>query len=100
MAVLAVAGLIAFIWRVTRTEKPFVDLRVLKNYNFTLGVVLMFLAGVTLYSLTALLPLFLQSLMGYTALQSGYAMISRGLRALIAMPLVGRLVPKIQGRYL
>jgi DHA2 family multidrug resistance protein len=85
---------------VFQAEKPFVDLRVLKNYNFSLGLVLMFFAGLTLYSLTALMPLFLQSLMGYTALQSGYAMIPRGLGALVAMPLAGRLVTKIQGRYL
>ncbi len=100
MTVLAVIGFAAFVWRVLKTEKPFVDLRVLKNYNFSLGLVLMLFAGVTLYSLTALMPLFLQSLMGYTALQSGYAMIPRGLGALVAMPLAGRLVTKIQGRYL
>ena len=100
MAVLAVAGLVAFVVRVLTADKPFVDLRVLKNYNFTLGMALMFSAGVCLYSLTAVLPLFLQSLMNYTALQSGYAMIPRGLGALIAMPLAGRLVGKIQGRWL
>ena len=100
MAVLALIGLAAFLWRVLKTDKPFVDLRVLRNYNFSLGLGLMFCAGVTLYSLTAIIPLFLQSLMGYTALQSGYAMIPRGLGALVAMPLVGRLVTKIQGRYL
>ena len=72
----------------------------MKNYNFSLGVGLMFFAGITLYSLTAIVPLFLQSLMGYTALQSGLAMIPRGIGALIAMPLAGRLVGKIQGRYL
>jgi MFS transporter, DHA2 family, multidrug resistance protein len=100
MAVLAVVGLIVFVLRELSIEKPFVDLHVLKNYNFTLGAVLMFFAGLTLYSLTAIIPLFLQSLMGYTALQSGLAMIPRGLGALIAMPLAGRLVGKIQGRYL
>ncbi len=100
MAVLAVVGLIVFIVRELSTEKPFVDLRVMKNYNFSLGAVLMFFAGVTLYSLTAIIPLFLQTLMGYTALQSGLAMIPRGIGALIAMPLAGRLVGKIQGRYL
>ena len=100
MAVLAVAGLIVFVMRELSVEKPFVDLRVLKNYNFSLGAVLMFFAGITLYSLTAIIPLFLQTLMGYTALQSGLAMIPRGLGALIAMPLAGRLVGKVQGRYL
>ena len=100
MAVLAATGLVAFVARVIKTSDPFVDLRVLRNYNFTLGLGLMFFAGVTLYSLTAILPLFLQSLLGYTALQSGYAMIPRGLGALIAMPLAGKLVSKVQGRYL
>jgi MFS transporter, DHA2 family, multidrug resistance protein len=60
----------------------------------------MVLAGVTLYGTTASIPLFLESLVGYTALQSGYAMIPRGLGALIAMPLAGRLVGKVPGRYL
>ncbi len=100
MAVLAVIGLGVFLRRELSAEKPFVDLRVLKNYNFSLGSALMFFAGVTLYSLTAIIPLFLQTLMGYTALTSGLAMIPRGLGALVAMPLAGRLVGKIQGRYL
>ncbi len=100
MTFVAVAGLIAFVARALTTDKPFVDLRVLKNYNFSLGLGLMFFAGVTLYGLTAIIPLFLESLMGYTALQSGYAMIPRGLGAVIAMPLAGKLVSKIQGRYL
>ena len=100
MTALAAAGFVAFLWRVIKAEKPFVDLRVMKSYNFSLGLALMFFAGVTLYSLTAIIPLFLQSLMGYTALQSGYAMIPRGLGALVAMPLAGKLVSKFQGRYL
>jgi DHA2 family multidrug resistance protein len=100
MAVLGVTSLGIFVWRELTTAKPVVDLRVLKNYNFSLGAGLMFFAGVMLYSLTAVIPLFLQSLMGYTALQSGLAMIPRGLGAVIAMPLAGRLVGKIQGRYL
>lgn len=100
MAVLAVAGLIVFVVRELTAEKPFVDLRVLKTYNFSLGSALMFAAGITLYSLTALVPIFLQSLMGYTSLQSGLAMIPRGIGALIAMPLAGRLVGKVPGRYL
>jgi DHA2 family multidrug resistance protein len=100
MAVLAVVGLAVFILRELRTPKPFVDLRVMRSYNFSMGSVLMFAAGITLYSLTALIPILLQSLMGYTALQSGYAMIPRGVGAVIAMPIVGRLVGVIPGRWL
>jgi DHA2 family multidrug resistance protein len=100
MVALAVAGLVMFIVRELTTAKPVVDLRVMKSYNFSLGAVLMFFAGMMLYSMTAIIPLFLQSLMGYTALQSGLAMIPRGVGALIGMPLAGRLVGKVSGRYL
>ena len=100
MAVLAVLGLVGFVVRALTAEKPFVDLRVLKNYNFSLGAVLMFFAGVALYSMTAIIPIFLQTLMGYTALLSGDTLIPRGLGALIAMPLAGRLIGKVQGRFL
>ena len=100
MAVLAAVGLAAFLTRMLTAERPFVDLRVMKTYNFSLGLFLMLCAGVTLYGLTAAIPLFLQGLMGYTALQSGLAMIPRGLGALVAMPLAGALVSRVQGRYL
>jgi len=81
-------------------ERPFVDLGVLKRYNFSLGLGLMFAAGLMLYGLTATIPLLLESLLGYTALQSGWAMMPRGLGALLAMPLAGRLVSRVPGRYL
>jgi DHA2 family multidrug resistance protein len=100
MAVLAVLGFAVFVIRETTTGKPFIDFCVLKNYNFSLGMVLMFFTGVTLYGMTAIVPLYLQALMGYTALQSGLAMVPRGIGAMVAMPMAGRLVSKIQGRYL
>lgn len=100
MTLLAVIGLIVFVVRELRIKKPFVDLRVMENYNFTLSMVLMFFAGVFLYALNAAIPLYLESLMGYTALWSGLAMISRGFGSMIAMPLAGKLVNRIQGRWL
>jgi MFS transporter, DHA2 family, multidrug resistance protein len=100
MAALAVIGLIVFTIRELRTPRPIVDLRVVRNYNFSLGSALMFFAGLAIYSMTAVIPLFMQSLMGYTALQSGLAMLPRGLGSVMAMPLVGRLVNLVPGRYL
>jgi DHA2 family multidrug resistance protein len=100
MGGLAVIGLVVFVVRELTTDKPFVNFGVLKNYNFSLGMILMFFTGVTLYGMTAIVPLFLQALMGYTAFQSRLAMIPRGLGAMVAMPLAGRLVGKVQGRYL
>jgi DHA2 family multidrug resistance protein len=56
--------------------------------------------GMVLYGTTALLPLFLQTLLGYPALESGLAVSPRGIGAVISMIVVGRLVAKIDGRYL
>ena len=81
MGVLAVIGFVVFVFRELTTDKPFVDFCVFKNYNFSMGVILMFFTGVTLYGMTAIVPLYLQALMGYTALQSGLAMVPRGLGA-------------------
>jgi MFS transporter, DHA2 family, multidrug resistance protein len=53
-----------------------------------------------LYGTTAELPLFLQTLMGYPALQSGYAMSPRGIAALLTTAIVGRLVGRIRSRWL
>ena len=56
--------------------------------------------GVVLYGTIALLPLFLQTLLGYPALQSGMAVSPRGFGSIASMILVGRLIGKIDGRYL
>ncbi len=70
MAVLAAIGLIGFLVRVLSAERPFVDLRLLKNYNFRIGVVLVFFFGVVLYGLTAAIPLYTQETHGlYGALE-------------------------------
>jgi len=56
--------------------------------------------GFVLYGATALLPLFLQTLMGYSALQSGLATSPRGIGAMASMVMVGLLVRKIDARIL
>ena len=59
-------------------EHPLVNLRVMRNQNFAMGMLLITVVGVVLYSTTALVPLFLQSLMAYPVLNSGLAMSARG----------------------
>jgi len=89
---------VAFVaWEMT-VDHPLVDLRIFKSRNFTVGVLLMMsLAGI-LYGTTAQLPLFLQTLMGYPALQSGYALSPRGVAAFITTFFVGRMVGKVPFR--
>ena len=98
-AVSAVA-MIVFIWRELAAKEPIVDLRVLKDRNFATGTFLTSAYGVVLYGITAMLPLFLQTLMNYPALQSGLAVSPRGVGSLISMFVVGRLVGWIDSRLL
>jgi DHA2 family multidrug resistance protein len=98
--IMAVAALIAFIIWELRAKEPIVNLRVFSNRNFAVGTVLIASVGVVLYGTTALLPLFLQTLLGYPAVQSGMAVSPRGFGSIISMLIVGRLIGKVDGRFL
>ncbi len=89
-----------FIYWEFRVAHPLVNLRVLGNRNFAVGTMLIGIVGIVLYSTIALLPLFLQNLMGYPALNSGLALSPRGFGSIVAMLIVGRLVGKIDTRLL
>jgi len=75
-----------------------VNLRVLKNRNFFTGTLLMTIMGAVLYGSIALLPLFLQTLLGYSAMESGLATSPRGFGSIAGMILIGRLLGFIDGR--
>jgi len=96
--VISVVSLIAFIIRELRAEHPIVDLRILRNRNFAVGTLLITMLGIILYSTIAMLPLFLQILMGYSALLSGLALTPRGLGALLSNIVVGRIIAFVDGR--
>jgi DHA2 family multidrug resistance protein len=98
LAVLTAVGFIAFLVRELRTSDPVVHLRVMKDRTYSTGVFLMTVVGFVLYGSLVLLPLFLQELLGYPALQAGIAMAPRGLGSFIAMPLVGTIVSRFDPR--
>jgi DHA2 family multidrug resistance protein len=97
---ISAASMVVFIVWELRTPHPLVNLRVLRNRNFATGTLLITIVGVVLYSTTALLPLFLQSLMGYPALNSGMAVSPRGIGAVFSLLIVGRLVGVVDTRFL
>jgi len=99
-AVLCVFGLVALVVRELITDHPVVDLRVLKNRSFSSGVFLISMLGFVLYASLVLLPLYLQTLMGYPAYNSGLALSPRGIGALLFTPLAGHLTTKIDPRRL
>lgn len=100
LAVIAAVGLGLFIIRELNAEHPVVNLRVFRIRTYTTGVFLMTVLGFVLYGSMVLLPIFLQTLLGYSALDSGVAMLPRGLGSFIAMPMVGILMGKVEPRKL
>ena len=97
---LCVFGLIALVIRELVAKNPVVDLRVLKDRSFSAGVFLISLLGFVLYASLVLLPLYLQTLMGYPAYNSGLALSPRGIGALLFTPLAGHLTTKTDPRRL
>ena len=99
-AVLCVIGLISLVIRELKVEEPVVDLRALRNRSFSTGVFLITQLGFVLYASLVLLPIYLQTLLGYPAYNAGLALSPRGLGSLAMMPLTGYLVSKIDPRRL
>src|SRR5882724_10993103 len=88
LAIVTVVCLTVFVIWELKTKDPIVNLKVLGNRNFGLGVVLIMVVGAILYGTTAMLPIFLQTLMGYPATQRGLAVSPRGLGSLVSMFIV------------
>ncbi len=98
LAVVSAVGLVGFVWHALTTEHPVVDLRLFKEPTFATGVVLTTVMGFGLYGSMVLMPVLLQTLLGYPALQAGFAMAPRGLGSLVAMPVVGLLMNRVDPR--
>ena len=95
-----VISFVYFVWHSWRDKDTLVDLKVLKDRNFLLGSILIFLFGVGIYSTTTILPLFYQELLGYTAFTAGLAVAPRGIGAVCGMPVIGYLSNKADPRWL
>jgi DHA2 family multidrug resistance protein len=99
-AVISFLALAGFIYRELMVREPIVQLQVLLNRNFSMGTLITGIYGFVLYGATAMLPLFLQTMMGYSALQSGLTVSPRGIGAMASMIAVGVLVRYFDGRLL
>ena len=79
---------------------PVVNVRLFRRRNFAVSVGLMFTLGAVLYGTTVLLPLFLQTLMGYSAQGAGEVLSPGGFVTMAMMPLAGFLVSRVPSKYL
>ena len=100
LVITAVFALIAFLVREWTAEEPVIDLRVFKLRTYATGVFLMTTLGFVLYGSLVLLPIMLQTLLGYPSLEAGIAMAPRGMGSFIGMPVVGMIVGRTDARRL
>jgi DHA2 family multidrug resistance protein len=91
---MAVVGMVMFLGIESSVEHPIVDLKMFTVRNYALALVLTVVRSIGLYGSVFLLPIFLQRLMGYPAVQAGLWMIPNAISVAIAMPIVGRLADK------
>jgi DHA2 family multidrug resistance protein len=99
-AAVCLLSAIAFFWRVFAVEEPIVDLRTFGNRNFAIGCVLQFCIGIGLYGLTYIYPRYLAEVRGYSALMIGETMFVSGITMFLMAPVVGKLMQKVDLRYI
>lgn len=94
LAVVAFFAAYGFIWRQLTYKYPIVELRVLRNSNLRMGVILSFVQGFGLFGSTFIIPLYTQSILGWDATQSGLLMIPSTLTVAFMMPIIGQMIQR------
>jgi DHA2 family multidrug resistance protein len=99
-ATVAAVSLVSFILWEWRQEHPVVEVRLFRDRNFAVSNLMMLVLGMALYGSTVLLPLYLQVWMGYSAQDAGMALSPGGFVVILLLPIVGKLLGKVDARYL
>ena len=97
-AIVAGLALYMFVAHIFTAKPAFIEPGIFKDRNFSIGLVFIFIIGVILLATMALLPPFMQSLMGYPVIDVGILLAPRGVGTMIAMVTVGRLSGRIDAR--
>ncbi len=95
-----IVALVLWIWRSWSNPKGLVDLHVLKDRNFRTGCVLVAMLGMCIYITIAILPLYYQEIMGYTAFTAGLVVGPRGIGSFIGSFVIGFLGSRMDNRKL
>ena len=99
LSVVSIATLVIFVIKALRDRHPIVDLRVFKFRSFSVGSLLGIVMGFGLYGTALILPLFFQSLLGFTAYDTGLALMPGAFATALSMLIIGRILNKIDGRW-
>jgi DHA2 family multidrug resistance protein len=99
-ATISATSAVIFFARVLTAQQPIVDLFAFVDRNFALGSMYSFVLGVGLYGLTYLYPIYLGQIRGYNALMIGQTLFISGATMFLTAPLVGRLMSRVDARYM
>lgn len=94
LTITAILGLLFFIWRELTIEHPIVNFKIMRNRSFAVGMMTSFILGVGLYGSTFVFPVFCQVLLGFSAQQTGLALLPGGLFTIVMIPFVGKMLNK------
>lgn len=95
LSIISVVSLIFFVIREFFAEQPVVNLKTFKDLSFSTGCVVMFITFFNLFGSIVLQPIYVQTLMGYTATLAGLVLTPGGVASMLTMPIVGKLITKI-----
>jgi DHA2 family multidrug resistance protein len=94
LTITSVLGLAAFIWRETKTKHPIVNFKIMKHRSFSVGMFTSFVLGLGLYGSMFVFPVFCQTLLGFTAQQTGELLLPGGLFTIAMMPFIGKMLQR------
>lgn len=94
LSIVSFFGLLLFIWRQLTYKYPIVNLRVLQDRNLRVGTIMCFILGFGLYGSTFIIPIYTQSILGWTATDAGLLLIPSSIMTGFMMPIIGRLIQK------
>ena len=100
LAGFSVCMLVFFIVRELESSSPLINLRLFKDRNFLIGTILSSAVSMIVFSTIVLVPQFLQNMMGYTAILSGYALAPRIISCVLMMLLINSLMKTFDNRIL
>lgn len=92
---ISIIGFVVFMITELNVRHPLIDLSLLKNFNFAMSNIILFIFGMGMFGSTFLLPLYLQNALGYTAFQAGSLFLPIGFLQALMSPIAGNLADKI-----
>ncbi len=99
LSVVAAVALVTFVLKALNDRHPIVDLSVFKFRSFSVGSFLGIIMGFGLFGTALILPLFFQTMLGFTAFDTGMALMPGAISTAVSMLIIGRLLNRIDGRW-